>query len=213
MRFAAVIAAILVSLGSVSRAQERDFLTDDEIDQVRVTQDPNERLALYLQFAQARVELVRQLIAKPKPGRTLLIHDTLEDYTKIIEAIDTVGDDALKRKIDISKGMALVKSGEKDMAVKLAKMEENPSQDYSRYEFAMQQALEATQDSADLSGEDLQQRAADVNAASAKDKQERESVMTAKEVSERKEADQKVAPNGGRKIPTLLKPGEKAQVQ
>ena len=213
MKFAALFAAGLLALGSMALAQDRDFLTEDEIDQVRLAQDPNMRLALYLQFAKARVELVRQLIATPKPGRSLLIHDTLEDYTHIIEAIDTVGDDALKRHVDISKGMELVKSSEKEMASKLARLEDNPPQDYARYEFVMQQAVEATKDSADLSDEDLHQRAADVEAANAKDKKERESVMTPREVSERKAADQKAAPNQGRKAPTLLKPGEQAAVQ
>jgi len=209
MKFAAGVLALVFSLAPVLRAQERDFLTEDEIDQIReAAQDPNVRLALYLQFAKARFELVRQLMATPKPGRTLLIHDTLEDYTKIIEAIDTVADDALKHKVDISKGMQLVATTEKDMAAKFEKLQDNPPQDFARYEFVMQQAIEATQDSAELSGEDLHQRAAEVTAADAKDKKERESVMTAKEVSERKEADQKAAPNQGRKAPTLMKPGE-----
>ena len=209
MKFAAGILVLVFSLAPGLRAQERDFLTEDEIDQIRLAaQDPNVRLALYLQFAKARFELVRQLMATPKAGRTLLIHDTLEDYTKIIEAIDTVADDALKHKVDITKGMQLVESSEKDMAAKLEKLQDNPPQDFARYEFVMQQAIEATQDSAELSGEDLHQRAAEVTAADAKDKKERESVMTAKEVSERKEADQKAAPNQGRKVPTLMKPGE-----
>lgn len=208
MKLILPVFAILISLAPIARAQERDFLTEDEIDQIRDAQDPNERLFLYANFAKTRLELVRQLIANPKAGRSLLIHDTLEDYTHIIEAIDTVADDALKRKVDISKGMAYVRAGEKDMAAKLAKLQENPPQDYARYEFVMQQAAEATTDSADLSAEDLGKRTADVNAAEARDKKERESVMTPKEVSERKADEKKTAPNHGRKIPTLMKPGE-----
>ena len=41
---------------------------------------------------------------KEKAGRSLLIHDTLDDYAKIIEAIDVVSEDALKKKRDIAEG-------------------------------------------------------------------------------------------------------------
>ncbi|HZU28620.1 MAG TPA: hypothetical protein VFA04_24055 [Bryobacteraceae bacterium] len=208
MKFIAAAFAVVLSISAVIQAQDRDFLTEDEIDQIRVAQDPNARLYLYINFAKTRAELVRQLMTTPKPGRSVLIHDTLEDYTHIIEAIDTVSDDALKRHIDISKGMEFVRAGEKEIAAKLAKLQENPPADYARYEFAMQQAVEATGDSEDLSAEDLGKRAADVKAADARDKKERESVMTAKEVGERHDNEKKAAPNGGRKAPTLMKPGE-----
>ena len=205
MRF---VAATLL-LASALLAQERDFLTADEIDRVREAQDPNDRVVLYIKFAQERLGMLEQLLAKEKAGRSALIHDTLEDYAKIIDAIDTVADDALKRKVDISKGMALVAATEKDMVARLKKIEDSEPKDLARYRFVLQNAIDTTQDSADLSSEDLKSRATDVAAKEQKEKQEMESLKGTKEVAQEKKAEEdKKSTEPKRKAPTLRRKGE-----
>jgi hypothetical protein len=191
----------------MAAAQDRDFLTADEADQIREAQEPNLRLSLYVKFAQTRVELLKQLLAKEKPGRSVLIHDTLEDYTRIIEAIDTVADDALKRKLDITEGMKTVAGAEKDMLAALEEMSENAPNDYSRYEFAMQQAIETTTDSAELSAEDLKDRAVEVAERARRERAEREALMPADEVKQKRAAEKKEEQRK-RKVPTLRRKGE-----
>jgi hypothetical protein len=197
----------LVAAALLAPAQDRDFLTADEADQVREAQEPNARLQLYVKFANERIELLKQLMTSQKAGRSLLIHDTLEDYTRIIEAIDTVADDALKRKLDISLGMKAVAEGEKEMAAALDKMNESPGKDYSRYEFAMQQAVETTRDSIELSSTDVRVRSGQVAEREKREKAERETMMSEGEVKEKKAAEKK-AEQTKRKVPTLRRPGE-----
>ena len=188
-------------------AQQRDFLTADEADQVREAQEPNTRLKLYLHFAQQRLDLLQQTLKAEKAGRTLLAHDLLEDYTRIVEAIDTVADDALKRKAVLNEGMAAVAATEKDMLGVLTKIRDLKPKDIARYEFALDQAIGATEDSAELAAQDLGGRTQQLQAKEAKEKQERESMMRPDEVKAKRTAEAKETETK-RKAPTLRRKGE-----
>ena len=75
----------------------KDFLTEFEADQIRLAQDPNERIPIYLQFAKLRLALIDQLLAKEELGRGAKVHDNLSELGRIVEAVDMVIDDALLR--------------------------------------------------------------------------------------------------------------------
>jgi hypothetical protein len=206
-----ILTALILAAGAF--AQQRDFLTADEIDQVRDAQEPNARLVLYVTFARQRISLLNQLLSKEKPGRSALIHDTLEEYTQIIESIDTVADDALKRKVALNEGMKLVSAAEKDMLATLQKIEESEPKDLSRYEFALKTAIDTTSDSKELSDEDLNKRAGAVVAADKKEKDAKDA-MLGKDKDDKKTAEEKKdTDTPKRKAPTLYKPGEKPPCQ
>src|SRR5579872_5293654 len=116
----------LVLSAAALAAQNRDFLTADETDQIRAAQEPNERIALYANFAKERLDLVKNLLSKDKPGRGILIHDALDDYQKIVDALDDVVDDALQRKKDISKALAYAAKLEKQWLPVLQKLQADP---------------------------------------------------------------------------------------
>jgi hypothetical protein len=180
-----------------------------------LTQVPNDRLKLYVHFAQQRMDLLKQLFASKKPGRSALIHDTLEDFSKIIEAIDTVSDDALQRKAAVDEGVAAVAQAEKEMLPVLKKFEEQHANDYSRYEFSLKLAIETTADSLELTQEDLGARSKEVQTKAEREKKEIESVMQPKELEAKKAEEQKAATDQKkqRKPPTLLKKGEEIKQQ
>jgi hypothetical protein len=194
-------------------AQHRDFLTADEIDQVRLAQEPNERLKLYVHFARQRIDLLEHMFAQNKPGRSALIHDTLDDYTKIVDAIDTVTDDALKRKVAVAEGVAAVAQAEKEMLPVLQKFEESAPKDISRYQMSLKQAIETTSDSLDLAQNDIEARSKGVQAADEREKKEIEAVMQPKDLEEKKAEEKKAAAEEkkGRKPPTLLRKGEEVK--
>lgn len=201
-----LVVLLLMPLGMY--AQTRDFLTVDEADQIRLAQVPEDRIKLYLYFARQRLDMVEQTLAQSKPGRSAFIHDTLEDFTHIIEAIDSVTDDSLRRKLPLGKAMNEIATVEKELLEKLNKIEPGQPKDLSRYEFMLRQAIDATTDSLELAQEDLEKRGAEIAQGDAKEKKERESAMQPKDLEEKKKQE-KAEAEKKRKTPTLYRKGEK----
>jgi hypothetical protein len=200
-----ILIAILLCACAYSQAK-RDYLTSDEANQIRNAQEPNDRIKLYVHFARQRMDQVLQLMEKEKAGRSALIHDLLDEYTKVIEAIDTVADDSLHRHLPIDKGNALAATEEKDMLAALQKIQDSNPKDLARYDFVLKEAIDTTSDSLDLAQQDLDARGAAVEAEAAKEKAARRAEMTPQERAADQDAEQKAAPA---KRPTLLRPGEK----
>ena len=189
--------------------QQRDFLTIDEGDQIREAQDPNERIALYITFAQQRLSQVDHWLAKEKAGRSILIHDALDDYANIIDAIDTVADDALQRHVNVKVGLTAVATAESEMLSRLEQIQDSQPKDMSRYDFVLRQSIDGTNDSLDLARQDPAVRAAAVAAKQAKEKKEREASMTPTERDAKKAEEAKAEQDKEKKkAPTLLRPGE-----
>jgi len=193
---------------------QRDFLNADEIDRIKEAQDPVERLKLYAQFAKQRADLVQSLSSKDKAGRSILMHDALEDYSKILDAIDDVTDDALLRKFDVKPGLSAVAATERQTLPMLRKLRDSQPKDISRYDFALKQAIETAEDSLQASEEDLGERARDVEAREAREKKEIKD-LGGPAAGNAKAGDKSASSSSSddqqppkRKPPTLKRPGE-----
>jgi hypothetical protein len=211
-----VFALLMLAISAPAMAQQYvgggDFLTEHEVDIIRVAQEPNERIGQYLQFARLRLELVKQKLAVEEAGRSVQIHRNLGEYSKIIDAIDMVVDDALLDDVDILKGLDLLVTTEQGFLTTLQAIADSPADDHWRYEFVLADAIDITTDSIELANEDLPERKRQVVEADARDQKHRETTMTpeklkeveaAKKTVKAKEEEQKS------KRPSLLKKGEK----
>ncbi len=209
---------LLCGLLALPLAAQRDFLTADEADQIRETsQDPNARLKLYIHFAKQRLDLVKSQLSKEKAGRSILVHDSLDDFSQIIDSLDDVVDDALKHKADIKVGLTLVQNSEAEMLAVLEKIRDSQPKDLARYDFALRQAIDTTSDSLDLAKQDVGTRAAAVQAKEEKEQKEIQSMTGTKDQPKKKSDDTENADSTPqqpkRKPPTLRRPGEQAPPQ
>ena len=211
---AALFLTVALGAASVFAQEDRDFLTPNEVDQIREAQDPNDRLTLYVHFAKQRMDLLQQFLAKEKTGRSIFIHNTLEDYSHIIEAIDSVSDDALRHNRPIDKGTLAVLDAEKEFLAQLNKIQDAQPKDLDRYSFVLQTAIDTTSDSRDLGLQDVHKRSAELAAGDAKEKKDRDALMPSKEVAARKKnAEAQSTEEQKKKIPSLYRPGEKKDTQ
>lgn len=192
-------------------AAQKDFLTGDEVDQIRLVQEPNERLKLYMLFAKQRVDQIDSLLKREKPGRSALLHDLLDDFTKIIEAADTVADDGIRRKIALDEGLMAVIKSERAFADRLGKVKAAAPKDLARYELVLDTAVETLTDSIEIAQADIKDRSTKIATREENERKERETLMgdkelAAKKVEEKKEA----ATEKKRQAPTLKRKGETA---
>ena len=190
-------------------AAQKDFLTGDEVDQIRLVQEPNERLKLYMLFAKQRVDQIDSLLKREKPGRSALLHDLLDDFTKIIEAADTVADDAIRRKIALDEGLMAVIKSERAFADRLGKVKAAAPKDLARYELVLDTAVETLTDSIEIAQADIKDRSTKIATREENERKERETLrgdkeLAAKKVEEKKEA----ATEKKRQAPTLKRKGE-----
>jgi hypothetical protein len=209
------ILAVALLVGASAFGQEilvtKDFLTEFEADQIRLAQDPNERIPAYLQFAKLRLALVDQLLAKVELGRGAKVHDNLSQLGRIIEAVDMVVDDALLRDADISKTITPLLNTERELLGRLEAIQEMDPDDLWRYEFALEDAIYILEDSIEITSEDLVTRKNELIEADDAERAAREKTMSQQrreEVQQVEQERQKEETERERKRPSLLKKGE-----
>ena len=157
--------------------------------------------------------MVKSLMSKDKPGRSMMIHDALDDFSKIVDAIDDVTDQALTKHADMKKGMISVSNMEREALPVLRRIRDSNPKDLERYEFVLKTAIETASDSMEMADGDLDRRG---RAAEARDDREKQAIKESMSPTEKAEAakeEQKAdaQKEQQRKAPTLMRPGEKKQ--
>ena len=146
---------VLMLTTSAWAQRHRDPFTSAEIDQIRdASWEPQQRLALYLKFARARLVALEQMRSDLKiKDRAQQTHDRLDDFLLIYDELNDNIDTYSDRKNDIRKPLKLIVDADTEFEAKLRALKDAadaPPEEAKKYEFVLSNAL----DTLDTSAED-----------------------------------------------------------
>jgi hypothetical protein len=149
-----IVAFVFFVLPNLALAQRhRDPLTQAEIDQVRdASWEPRQRLALYLQFARARLVKLEQVRSDPKTkDRAQQTHDLLDDFQLLYDELNDNIETYVDRKDDIRKPLKLIIDADTEFQAKLRALKDaagvSPAE-ASVYEFILSNVIDTVDTSA-----------------------------------------------------------------
>jgi hypothetical protein len=148
------VGAILLISAWASGQQHRDPFTQPEIDQIRdVSWEPQQRLALYVKFARARLVALEQMRSDPKTkNRAQETHDRLDDFVLIYDELNDNIDTYIDRKNDIRKPLKAIIDADGEFQAKLLALKDAANvsaKEAQQYEFTLTNALDTVASSMD----------------------------------------------------------------
>src|SRR6266404_7849338 len=148
------VGLLLLMVQAASAQRHRDPFTQAEINEIRdASWEPQQRLALYVKFARARLVGLEQMRSDPKTkNRARETHDRLDDFLLIYDELNDNIDTYVDRKNDIRKPLKLVIDADTEFQAKLRALKdaaEVPRQEEQQYEFVLTNAVETLDTSAE----------------------------------------------------------------
>jgi hypothetical protein len=152
LRGCAVLLCVVVAVSWAQR--HRDPFTPPEIDQIRdASWEPQQRLALYVKFARARLVSMEQMRGDPKTkDRAQQTHDKLDDFLLIYDELNDNIDTYVDRKNDIRKPLKTIIDADTEFQAKLLALRDAAGvtpEEAKQYEFVLTGALETVDQSAE----------------------------------------------------------------
>ncbi len=154
LRSRTCLAAAVLLTTAVWAQRHHDPFTSAEIDQIRdASWEPQQRLALYLKFARARLVTLEQMRSDPKTkDRAQQTHDKLDDFLLIYDELNDNIDTYIDRRNDIRKPMKLIIDADTEFQAKLLALRDAAGvlpEEAKQYEFILSNALDTVNTSAE----------------------------------------------------------------
>ena len=167
---------LLVSPLLWSQTHDRDPLSDKEVDQLRETaMEPEKRLKLMVDFIRARLVALEQARSDPKMAkdRGQHIHDLLEDLAGLVDEVDDNVENYNERSADLRKPLQQIVQIDSELQTKLRELratvdDPKTANEASDYKFALEDATESVNQSAETSRKLLEEQSVKFAAAKKK---------------------------------------------
>lgn len=140
--------AVLLPVASPLAAQAPpDYLTEEEIQKVRETQEPNKRILLFLEFAAARLTKFEQVLAAKPPAHTDDLTEMIDHYISAMDDATNNLDIWLERGgVDLSKARPEIDKQATALLARLEKINDSRNERLEEFRFTWDDSLEATRE-------------------------------------------------------------------
>ncbi len=125
---------------------QKDYLSSIEADKIRDAETPNERITLFLSFADDRLKKLQYELEHPSQNRhTEMINSLLNAYVGCVDDAADLIQLGIEKQQNIRKGINLMAARTKDYILVLQKIPTNVP-DADMYKDNLEDAIEGTQD-------------------------------------------------------------------
>ena len=150
LRHGALAVLTFMSVGNArgGMPQDKDYLTTIEADKIRDAQTPNERIVLFLNFADDRLKKVQYELEHPSQAKHVeLLNSLLNAYVGCVDDAADLIQLGIEKQQNVRRGVDLMASRTKDFLAILQKIPTD-GQDAEMYKETLNDAIEGTQDAA-----------------------------------------------------------------
>jgi hypothetical protein len=138
---------LLLLAGLPAAAQGPDYLTEEEIQKVRETQEPNKRIALFLEFAGVRLTAFEKALAASSPVSTDDLTEMIDHYIRALDDATSNLEIWLERGgADLSKARKEVEKQTESFLARLEALDKAHRERLEEFRFTWEDSLEATQE-------------------------------------------------------------------
>ena len=138
--------ALLLAAGSHAQTTQKDYLSALEADKIRDAETPNERVKLFLDFADDRLKKFQYELDHPSPNRHAeMLNYLMNSYIGCVDDASDVIQDAMEKQQNIRTGVDLMASKAKEYLTTLQKISTD-AKEIEIYKTNLDDAIEGTQD-------------------------------------------------------------------
>ena len=146
-RISFVVFIVLLCIASANaQAVKKDYLSDYEADKIRDAETPNERIKLFLQFADERLKKFQYELDHPSASRhSEMLNYLMNSYIGCVDDASDLIQEGIEKQQNVRAGVDLMANKAKEFLETLKKISAD-AKEIDIYKLNLDDAIEGTQD-------------------------------------------------------------------